>query len=110
MARLSAYMSEAKDRALPEMVIERIKEHVLDTFAAMISGCDLPPGRIPWTENTRLTLGIDNAFNHSPPLYDDGVGYDLDAFAQMLPEEKDRVVQEIHAKGNLDWRDMEVLR
>jgi iron complex outermembrane receptor protein len=39
-------------------------------------GYDLPPGRIPWTENTRLTLGVDNAFDRKPPLYDDGVGYD----------------------------------
>ena len=44
--KLSAYMSEARDRVLPDAVIERIKEHVLDTFAAMISGSDLPPGRI----------------------------------------------------------------
>src|SRR5438270_536198 len=46
MQKLSAYMSEAKDRALPEVVIERTKEHVLDTFAAMISGSDLLPGRV----------------------------------------------------------------
>ena len=39
-------------------------------------GYDLPPGRIPWTANTRLTLGVDNAFDRKPPLYDDGVGYD----------------------------------
>lgn len=42
----------------------------------VFAGYDLPPGRIPWTQNTRLTLGVDNVFNHSPPLYDDGVGYD----------------------------------
>jgi hypothetical protein len=39
----------------------------------------------------------------------DGVGYDLDAFGEMSPEEKNSVIREIHAKGNLDWRDMEVL-
>ncbi len=39
-------------------------------------GYDLPPGRIPWTENTRVTIGVDNVFNQSPPLFDDGVGYD----------------------------------
>jgi iron complex outermembrane recepter protein len=39
-------------------------------------GYDLPPGRIPWTENTRLTVGVDNAFDQKPPLYDDAVGYD----------------------------------
>src|SRR6266480_1749244 len=48
--------------------------------------------------------------NISYEQWHDGIGYDLDAFGQMLQEEKDRVVQEIHAKGNLDWRDMEVLR
>jgi hypothetical protein len=39
----------------------------------------------------------------------DGEGYDLDAFAEMLPEEKDRAVSEILARGGLDFRDMEVL-
>ena len=42
---LSAYMSEASARALPEEVAEKTKCHVLDTFAAMISGSELPPGR-----------------------------------------------------------------
>jgi|SRR6185295_11329612 len=40
----------------------------------------------------------------------DGIGYDLDAFAQMTPEEKHRVAQDLQARGNLDWRDMEVLK
>src|SRR6266853_6370621 len=44
--KLSAYMSEAGNRALPPDVIEKTKQHVLDTFAAMISGADLPPGRV----------------------------------------------------------------
>src|SRR5438132_5696189 len=44
MAALSAYMSEAKDRALPADVVEKTKHHVLDTFAAMISGAELAPG------------------------------------------------------------------
>ena len=43
---LTAYMSEAKDRALPADVTEKTKHHILDTFAAMISGVDLPPGRV----------------------------------------------------------------
>ena len=43
--RLSTYMSEARSRALPEEVVEKTKEHVLDTLAAMISGSELPPGR-----------------------------------------------------------------
>ena len=42
---LSAYMSEAWNRPLPADVIEKIKHHILDTFAAMISGSELPPGR-----------------------------------------------------------------
>src|SRR6187402_3760760 len=45
MATLSAYMAAAKDRGLPPDVVEKAKHHILDTFAAMISGSELPPGR-----------------------------------------------------------------
>ena len=45
MQQLSAYMSAASTRALPDDVIEKAKQHILDTFAAMISGSVLPPGR-----------------------------------------------------------------
>jgi 2-methylcitrate dehydratase PrpD len=45
MQQLSAYMSAASARALPEEVVEKTKQHILDTFAAMISGSGLPPGR-----------------------------------------------------------------
>ena len=45
MQQLSAYMGAAGARTLPEEVIEKAKQHVLDTFAAMISGSELPPGR-----------------------------------------------------------------
>src|SRR3954451_2042940 len=45
MATLSRYMAAAKDRALPPEIAEKAKHHVLDTFAAMISGSELPPGR-----------------------------------------------------------------
>jgi 2-methylcitrate dehydratase PrpD len=45
MVKLSTYMSEARNRALPDAVLEKAKQHILDTFAAMISGSDLPPGR-----------------------------------------------------------------
>jgi len=45
MARLSEYMSEAGGRALPDEVVEKAKHHILDTFAAMISGSGLPPAR-----------------------------------------------------------------
>jgi 2-methylcitrate dehydratase PrpD len=46
MAALSAYMAGAKDRALPPEVAEKAKHHILDTFAAMVSGSELPPGRV----------------------------------------------------------------
>jgi 2-methylcitrate dehydratase PrpD len=45
MATLSTYMSAARERALPDEAIEKTKQHVLDTFAAMISGSELVPGR-----------------------------------------------------------------
>jgi len=45
MIRLSTYMSEARDRALPDEVVERAKRHILDTLAAMVSGTELGPGR-----------------------------------------------------------------
>src|SRR5712664_4321002 len=44
MQQLSTYMSAASTRALPEEVVEKAKQHILDTFAAMISGSGLPPG------------------------------------------------------------------
>jgi 2-methylcitrate dehydratase PrpD len=45
MQRLSAYMSEASSRAIPDAVVQETKYHILDTLAAMISGSELPPGR-----------------------------------------------------------------
>src|ERR1700732_198823 len=45
MRQLSAYMAAAATRALPEDVNEKAKQHILDTFAAMISGSGLVPGR-----------------------------------------------------------------
>ncbi|HKW62739.1 MAG TPA: MmgE/PrpD family protein [Candidatus Acidoferrum sp.] len=45
MEKLSSYMSEAATRPIPEEVVERAKHHILDTFAAMISGSELQPGR-----------------------------------------------------------------
>src|SRR5256884_1858856 len=38
-------MSQAGTRPLPEEVVEKAKHHILDTFAAMTSGSELPPGR-----------------------------------------------------------------
>src|SRR5712671_5504657 len=43
--RLSAYMSDARNHALPERVVDQTKWHVLDTIAAMVSGSELPAGR-----------------------------------------------------------------
>ena len=45
ITKLSEYMSEARNRSLPPEVLEKAKHHILDTFAAMISGAELPPGR-----------------------------------------------------------------
>src|SRR5579863_4584704 len=45
MTALSSYTSEAGGRPLPKDVTERTKYAILDTFAAMISGSELPPGR-----------------------------------------------------------------
>jgi 2-methylcitrate dehydratase PrpD len=43
--KLSRYMSEAGARALPDEVVEKAKQHILDTMAAMISGSEIRPGR-----------------------------------------------------------------
>jgi 2-methylcitrate dehydratase PrpD len=45
MEKLSTYMSQAGERALPDEVDEKGKQHILDTLAAMISGSGLAPGR-----------------------------------------------------------------
>ncbi len=45
MDRLSTYMSDARSRALPDEVTEKAKHHILDTFAAMVSGSQLLPGQ-----------------------------------------------------------------
>jgi len=45
MARLSAYMADVGSQTLPEEAVEKTKQHILDTFAAMVSGSELPPGR-----------------------------------------------------------------
>jgi 2-methylcitrate dehydratase PrpD len=44
--KLGNYMAEAAQRPLPEEVAEKTKHHILDTLAAMISGAELPPGKI----------------------------------------------------------------
>src|SRR3981189_2593832 len=44
MEKLSAYMAEARNRALPDNVVQETEHHILDTIAAMVSGSELPPG------------------------------------------------------------------
>ncbi len=45
MRALSEYMGAAAGRALPAEAAEHAKHHILDTFAAMVSGSELPPGQ-----------------------------------------------------------------
>lgn len=45
MQELSNYMANAMKRKLPDDVIERAKVHIVDTFAAMVSGSRLLPGK-----------------------------------------------------------------
>jgi 2-methylcitrate dehydratase PrpD len=44
MHAVAMYTTEATRRALPDVVVEKTKHHVLDTIAAMISGGPLLPG------------------------------------------------------------------
>ena len=46
MTALSLYMGNAATRPIPDEATERTKQHLLDTIASMISGIDLPPGRM----------------------------------------------------------------
>lgn len=41
---LSTYMSEAASHSLPDEVVEKTKQHILDTLGAMVSGSKLLPG------------------------------------------------------------------
>jgi len=43
---LCDYMAAARDRDLPADAAENTKHHILDTFAAMISGVELPPATV----------------------------------------------------------------
>ena len=45
MQRLASYIAQAPKKRLPRPVAEKVKHHVLDTLAAMISGAGLLPGR-----------------------------------------------------------------
>jgi 2-methylcitrate dehydratase PrpD len=43
---LSSYMGQAGERPLPQEALEKTKQHVLDTLAAMVSGANLAPARV----------------------------------------------------------------
>ena len=45
-AALARYMVTARDRALPDAVALECKNHILDTFGAMVSGSRLRPGLV----------------------------------------------------------------
>jgi 2-methylcitrate dehydratase PrpD len=45
MQRLASYIATAPKKRLPTPVAEKVKHHVLDTLAAMVSGARLLPGR-----------------------------------------------------------------
>ena len=45
MLKLSKYISTATTKPIPEKVSQRAKLHLIDTFAAMISGSRLEPGK-----------------------------------------------------------------
>jgi 2-methylcitrate dehydratase PrpD len=44
--RLARYMVSSRDQPLPEAVLAETRNHVLDTFAAMISGSRMRPGEM----------------------------------------------------------------
>ena len=52
--RLSTYISGALAHPLPQAVIEKGRQHILDTVAAMISGTHLRPGRLAIAYAARL--------------------------------------------------------
>jgi 2-methylcitrate dehydratase PrpD len=52
--RLSIYISGALAQPLPQNVIEKGRQHILDTVAAMISGTHLRPGQLAIAYATRL--------------------------------------------------------
>ncbi len=44
--RLSAHLCHSQEAHLPPAVVQKAKHHILDTFAAMISGSKLKPGEL----------------------------------------------------------------
>lgn len=62
-----------------------------------------PPSDAYETFKKSMVIGYDE--------WHDGVGYDLEAFDAMRPDEREKVVAGLRekSKGDLDWREMEVL-
>ena len=54
MEALCDHVATAVDVPLPDTVVEKVKHHVLDTFAALVTGAHLPAGRIAIAYGTRL--------------------------------------------------------
>jgi 2-methylcitrate dehydratase PrpD len=52
--RLSTHIAGALAQPLPPAVVERARQHILDTLAAMISGAQLRPGRLAIDYVSRL--------------------------------------------------------
>ena len=46
MRRLSEYIAGALKQPLPAPIVDKARQHILDTMAAMISGSNLPPGKL----------------------------------------------------------------
>jgi 2-methylcitrate dehydratase PrpD len=46
MRTVSEYVAGAIDRPLPDAVVEKAKHHILDTFAAIVVGAELKPGKV----------------------------------------------------------------
>jgi 2-methylcitrate dehydratase PrpD len=59
-AQLAGYMVAARGNALPPAVLVACKQRILDTFAAMVSGCRLRPGLLA-TEYVRELGGTSQA-------------------------------------------------
>src|SRR5688572_27473668 len=68
MGRLSQYMADAAGRAVPADVVEKVKYHLLDTLAAMISGADLPPGVAAMTFARTISRDAGSTIVASPLL------------------------------------------
>jgi 2-methylcitrate dehydratase PrpD len=58
--QLARYMVAARDNALPLTVLAACKQRILDTFAAMVSGCRLKPGLLA-VEYVRALGGVPQA-------------------------------------------------